>query len=117
MRRIKRWHAAALVAAASFVAATALVAADPWRLVRWEYARKRVAAGLDTGTVHVAGHRWAYAYSDDAPPGAPIVVMLHGYTGSKENWYPLASRLHGRYRLLIPDLPGWGDSERRVGED
>jgi len=39
--------------------------------------------------------------------------MLHGFTGSKENWYPLAAALQGRYRLLIPDLPGWGESERK----
>ena len=46
---------------------------------------------------------------------APTVVMLHGYTGSKENWYPLAHELAGKYRLLIPDLPGWGESERVPG--
>jgi pimeloyl-ACP methyl ester carboxylesterase len=43
--------------------------------------------------------------------------MLHGFTGSKENWYPLAERLRGKYRLLIPDLPGWGESERKPGAD
>jgi pimeloyl-ACP methyl ester carboxylesterase len=99
------------------VAAAAWVGVDPYRLVRLDYARKRVDAGLALGTLQAAGHRWEYAYSDDAPAGAPTVVMLHGYTGSKENWYPLAKRLHGRYRLLIPDLPGWGRSERRAGED
>jgi abhydrolase domain-containing protein 6 len=117
MRRLKRWHPAALVAAALLLGMAAYIAANPWRLVQWEYARKRVAAGLEPGTLDVAGHRWTYAWSDDAPPGAPTVVMLHGYTGSKENWYPLAQRLRGRYRLLIPDLPGWGESERRNGED
>ena len=117
MRSFTRWHAAALVAAALLLAATAYVAADPWRLVQMEYARKRVGAGLELGTLQAAGHRWTYAYNDHAPPGAPTVVMLHGYTGSKENWYPLAQRLRGRYRLLVPDLPGWGDSERRAGED
>ncbi len=43
--------------------------------------------------------------------------MIHGFTGSKENWYPLAQRLRGKYRLLIPDLPGWGESERKPGTD
>ena len=43
--------------------------------------------------------------------------MLHGFTGSKENWYPLAERLRGRYRLLVPDLPGWGESERKPDAD
>ena len=55
-----------------------------------------------------------------AKPTTPMrrrVVMIHGFTGSKENWYPLAARLRGRYRLVIPDLPGWGDSERIKGAD
>jgi len=63
----------------------------------------------------VAGHRWSYAYRDADAPDAPTVVMLHGFTGSKENWYPLAAALGGRYRVLIPDLPGWGESERKPG--
>jgi pimeloyl-ACP methyl ester carboxylesterase len=43
--------------------------------------------------------------------------MLHGYTGSKENWYRVARALKGRYRMVIPDLPGWGQSERKDGAD
>ena len=43
--------------------------------------------------------------------------MIHGFTGSKENWYPLAAKLRGRYRLLVPDLPGWGESERKPAAD
>src|SRR5690606_18555501 len=90
---------------------------DPDVVVRAEYARQRVAAGLSQAGVRAVGHRWAYAYSDQAPADAPTVVMLHGFTGSKENWYPVAARLQGRYRLLLPDLPGWGQSERLRGED
>ncbi|MFC5570227.1 alpha/beta fold hydrolase [Lysobacter yangpyeongensis] len=93
------------------------MALDPYRLVRLEFTRERLAAGLSSASIDVAGHRWVYAYNDDAPRDAPVVVMIHGFTGMKENWYPLAQRLRGRYRLLIPDLPGWGESERRAGAD
>lgn len=86
---------------------------DPFLLVRAEFARQRIAAGLAPATVSAAGHRWAYAWRDADRADAPTLVMLHGYTGSKENWYPLASALGGRYRLLVPDLPGWGESERK----
>lgn len=88
---------------------------EPMRLVRAEFTRQRLAAGLSRGTVVAAGHRWVYAHGAAAHTSAkaPILVMLHGYTGSKENWYPLVRALAGRYRLLIPDLPGWGESERR----
>ena len=99
---------------ASAVAAVVLWR-DPFLLVRGEFARQRVAAGLSRASVEVAGHRWTYAYRDADAADAPTVVMLHGFTGSKENWYPLAAALQGRYRLLIPDLPGWGESERKPG--
>lgn len=115
MRRGTRIATITIAAAALVTGVT--VARDPYLLVRAQFERQRVVAGLGEASAQVAGHRWVYAYSDDAPDGAPIVVMLHGFTGSKENWYPLAERLRGKYRLLIPDLPGWGQSERKPGVD
>ena len=88
---------------------------DPYLLIRGEFARQRIAAGLSRGTAEVAEHRWVYAYRDADRAGAPTLVMIHGFTGSKENWYPLAKALGGRYNLLIPDLPGWGESQRKPG--
>ena len=117
--RAKRTAAfwAAVLFAAIVIAMVVAVALDPYRLVRAEFIRQRIAAGLARDSIEVAGHHWVYAYSDAAPQGAPTVVMIHGFTGSKENWYPLAQRLRGKYRLLIPDLPGWGESERKPGAD
>jgi len=109
--------AAAVMAAALFMVAVVVVWRDPYAVVRAEFTRQRVAAGLSQASLRAAGHRWAYAYGDEAVEGAPVIVMLHGFTGSKENWYPLAERLRGRYRLRIPDLPGWGQSQRRAGQD
>ncbi|KRC35322.1 alpha/beta hydrolase [Lysobacter sp. Root76] len=109
--------AAALVAAASFAIVALLLWRDPYRVVLADYTRQLIAAGLSRDSVVVGDHRWVYAYNDDAPADAPLLVMVHGFTGSKENWYPLAQRLRGRYRLLIPDLPGWGESQRRAGGD
>ena len=110
-------RAVGIIALASLAIATIAIAVAPYSLVRLEFTRQRVAAGLKSGSIEAAGHRWVYAYSDDAPGDAPTIVMLHGFTGMKETWYPLAERLRGRYRLLIPDLPGWGESERKPGDD
>ncbi|MES2858839.1 MAG: alpha/beta hydrolase [Pseudomonadota bacterium] len=93
------------------------VAYDPYVLVRAQFERQRINAGLDEVEVAAAGHRWTVARSDAGSPEAATVVMLHGFTGSKENWYPLAAQLRGRYRILIPDLPGWGASERKPDDD
>jgi abhydrolase domain-containing protein 6 len=90
---------------------------DPYLMVRAEFERQRLFAGLSAGRVQAAGHRWAYAYREERAPDAPTIVMIHGFTGSKENWYPLARALDEDYRLLVPDLPGWGQSQRRRGID
>jgi pimeloyl-ACP methyl ester carboxylesterase len=115
MQRRTRIAAATVVTAVLGVGA--VVAYDPYLLVRAHFERQRVHAGLLQSAIEVADHRWVYAHNEDAPADAPVVVMLHGFTGSKDNWYPLAERLRGRYRLLIPDLPGWGDSERQADAD
>ena len=104
---------AALVMLACVAIAAVVLWRDPYLLIRGEFARQRIAAGLSRASVEAAGHRWAYAYRDADADDAPTLVMVHGFTGSKENWYPLAQALGGRYRLLIPDLPGWGESERK----
>ena len=98
---------AALVMLACAAIAAVVLWRDPYLLIRGEFARQRIAAGLSRASVEAAGHRWAYAYRDADAADAPTLVMVHGFTGSKENWYPLARALGGRYRLLIPDLPGW----------
>lgn len=104
--------AAILVAAVCVLVIAWRLWRDPLSLIRAEYARQRRAAGLSAHTVQINGKRWVYAERAADRAGAPTVVMIHGYTGSKENWYRLAQRLRGRYRLVIPDLPGWGESQR-----
>lgn len=41
--------------------------------------------------------------------GEPL-VLLHGFTGSGEDWQSFTSELSARYRLIIPDLRGHGQS-------
>ena len=42
------------------------------------------------------------------------VVLLHPFPASHEFWLPVAEALAGRYRVVLPDLRGHGDSG--VGE-
>ena len=113
--------AAALVAAA-LLAGLAWVVARPDVLVRAEMARQLHGAHFTRHAREVAGHRWVYVERAADAPDAPVLVLVHGFTGSKENWVPLARALDGtafkgRYRLVAPDLPGWGESERLPHED
>jgi len=51
-----------------------------------------------------------YRTVGDGPP----VVLLHPFPVHHEFWLPIAERLASRYRLILPDLRGHGESE--VGE-
>ncbi len=42
------------------------------------------------------------------PPGAPLLVAVHGLGGSHLNWAALAPHLVGHTRLVAPDLLGHG---------
>jgi 3-oxoadipate enol-lactonase len=40
----------------------------------------------------------------------PTILALHGTPSPAEDFMPLAERLASRYRVLVPDLPGYGKS-------
>jgi len=45
----------------------------------------------------------------------PPVVLLHPFPVNHEFWYPITDILSSRYRLIMPDLRGHGDSETGDG--
>lgn len=46
-------------------------------------------------------------YSEDTGAGSPL-LLLHGFTGSSDNWAELTPRLSHRFRVIRVDLPGHG---------
>jgi pimeloyl-ACP methyl ester carboxylesterase len=67
-------------------------------------------AGLHQQTVQVGDTRWAYV--EGGKKNGPPLVLLHGYGGTYADWLLMAKYLTGNFRLIIPDLPGWGQSTR-----
>ena len=57
-------------------------------------------------TIEVAGARIVYR---ETGAGAPVLA-LHGSASSGGMWRSLAGYLEGRFRVLTPDLPGYGAS-------
>jgi pimeloyl-ACP methyl ester carboxylesterase len=91
-------------------------ATAPEKVLEAEFARQRWLAGAEVTQYSIAGHRWT-AVEAGQGSGRPLVVLVHGFTGSKENWLPLMRELAKSYRVIAPDLPGWGESERQPGAD
>jgi pimeloyl-ACP methyl ester carboxylesterase len=40
----------------------------------------------------------------------PTAVLLHGYTESRQIWFDFAEKLSREYTVVMPDLPGHGES-------
>ncbi|MEU5922487.1 alpha/beta hydrolase [Streptomyces antimycoticus] len=57
--------------------------------------------------------RWAALGEPDAPP----VVLLHGTPFSSYVWRGVARALADRHRVFVWDMPGYGASEKRAGQD
>jgi pimeloyl-ACP methyl ester carboxylesterase len=62
---------------------------------------RRAFADLAHGQVH-----YRYAGID-----GPVVVLLHAGPGSAKQLEWLAANLAARFRIIVPDMPGNGDSE------
>ena len=59
----------------------------------------------------------ALVSTDALPLGAPTVVLVHGVAVSRRYLVPLAERLAPYARVYVPDLPGYGESDRPPGGD
>lgn len=57
--------------------------------------------------------RWTALGSPDAPP----VVLLHGTPFSSYVWRAVARALARDHRVFVWDMPGYGASEQRAGQD
>lgn len=93
--------------------ATALIWLFPAQALKGEYARQRWLAGAEVKIHDVDGVRW---HTLEAGQG-PLIVLVHGYTGSKENWLPVMKTLAEKHRVIAVDLPGWGESMPQPGVD
>ncbi|GAA0866990.1 alpha/beta fold hydrolase [Sphingopyxis soli] len=76
-------------------------------LARW-LMRKR--ARVVRKSVTVDGRTWPYLEGGD--PSKPTLVMVHGFGADKDHWTFYAPWLTKDYRLIAPDLPGFGENDR-----
>jgi pimeloyl-ACP methyl ester carboxylesterase len=65
---------------------------------------------LNEITLH--GHRVAYREAGDGPP----IVLIHGITGTSDQWEPAIDQLTGGHAVLAPDLLGHGESAKPRGD-
>lgn len=55
-------------------------------------------------------------YREAGPADAPVILLLHGFPASSFQYRELIPRLGDRYRVIAPDLPGFGfTAAMRIG--
>ncbi|MGR8921738.1 MAG: alpha/beta fold hydrolase [Gammaproteobacteria bacterium] len=80
----------------------------PGVVFRAAMALARRSAGLTLRQVEVDGHTVPYL---EGGAGAPL-LLLHGFGANKDNWTMIAPHLTRHFRVIAPDLPGFGDASR-----
>jgi pimeloyl-ACP methyl ester carboxylesterase len=58
--------------------------------------------------VSVRGVRLRFLEVGEGPP----LILVHGYLASHAAWHAVLAPLAARFRVIAPDLPGFGESER-----
>lgn len=107
---VRRLLIPSLVVLAPLGATVALVAGRDRlqrRLVRAGVARARAAAGLEPREAAVDGHAMAWL---ERPGPGPTVALVHGFNGGKDGWLRYAEHVPPDWHLVVPDLPGHGES-------
>ena len=108
LRRLK--FLAWLIALLVIVLGGSYLFAPQW-LMQANFKREAMAAHLDTHSVQAGDTRWVYYEGGDGP----TIVLLHGFAADRNVWLPVAKLLTPHFHLIIPDLPGWGESSRDAG--
>jgi pimeloyl-ACP methyl ester carboxylesterase len=99
---------ALLVLLGLIVASLSLMAVFPQQATALAFDLERFASGLEHKTIVVGEETWHYL--EGGPRDADVLLMIHGFGADKDNWTRFAGSLTKEYRVIAPDLPGFGES-------
>ena len=72
------------------------------KALRWQ-------AGLSRQTIQVDDHRWVYLEGGKGD----TILFVHGFGMEKDGWGLFPKAFSRSHRLILPDLPGFGENSRR----
>src|SRR5450759_907549 len=96
------------IAVVVVIVAAILYFAAPSYLYNKAIADLRKDAKLTIKSVNIPDFKIVYAEGG----AGDTIIMLHGFGGNKDNWPRFAKFFTPNYRVIIPDLPGFGDSSK-----
>jgi len=69
-------------------------------------------AGLARKEIQVDDHKIVYLEGGKGQ----TILLIHGFAANKDNWILFAKYLTGDYHVVIPDIPGFGESSQIQSE-
>jgi len=86
-------------------------------LVNQEHVKSIVRQDISTNLVHLDEYTIRYLSGNDFnPDSARILVLLHGIGASAERWTPVFPGLAEKFEVIIPDIIGFGYSDKPTVE-
>ena len=117
MKRVIRWILVGIAALLATAAAAALwLWNDPARAFAIAMAAGHANAGVTERSVDIDGHRWRVLDTVPAEPRDRTCLVLHGLGTSAEAMMGVAVILRDTHRVLVPDLPGFGEHAKHAGK-
>ncbi len=109
MKRLSKWVSLVVVALIATLGLTFWL--RPLAVFRIFDEAQMYLIGARSNFIDVGGHRVHYYAL--GPADGPVAVLVHGLGGRSEDWEKLAPFLaKAGYRVYLPDLPGFGQSEK-----
>lgn len=105
--------ALALLAGLVILALVYLYVVAPQHGYQVALAAERWVAGLEERQVSAGGLEFHYLVGGEGEP----LLLLHGFGGDKDNWTRMARYLSGQYRVIAPDLAGFGETSSPAEAD
>lgn len=99
-----------VVIALALVVAFAVYWLFPNQVARLLIVAGRRLARTRVKSVSAGGLTWPYL--EGGPPDGPVILFVHGFGTDKDSWLLYAGAFTRRYRVIAPDLPGFGDASR-----
>lgn len=82
--------------------------AFPEKVANYFIDHERSKAGLSKKEIKVDDLKIVYLEGGKGP----TVLLLHGYAANKDNWPRFAAYLTKDYHVIVPDIPGHGESSQ-----
>lgn len=94
------------------IGAIVFVQNNPGALVQMAADHERGKARLARADIVIDGQNWPYLIGGS---GEETILLIHGFGADKDNWTRFSAHFTEQYRVIAPDLPGFGEAERHEG--